>query len=182
MKYLYSLHMYILFCIIPLVLKCLPCIYDSGYRETRYCIFWRRFTTEILLVPQRYVTDRPSHCHGNLTRGKWCTFHYICMRTTLQVLVCDTHVIIHHIRYTILVLTFLHFINTWYYIPTHRVESGGYIAITLSVRPFTLSLKMSQLLLEEIILFLIHDFGVVTCTMSPLSRLTVHLLPVYRAT
>ena len=29
---------------------------------------------------------------------------------------------------------------------------------------------MSQLLLEEIILFLIHDFGIVTCTMSPLSR------------
>ena len=30
------------------------------------------------------------------------------------------------------------------------------------VRPFTLSLKMSQLLLEEKILFLIHDFGIVT--------------------
>jgi hypothetical protein len=50
------------------------------------------------------------------------------------------------------------------------------------VRPFTLSLKMSHLLLEEMILFLIHDFGIVTCTVSPLSRLTTHLLPVYRVT
>ena len=50
------------------------------------------------------------------------------------------------------------------------------------VRPFTLSLKMSQLLLEEMILFLIHDFGIVNCTVSPLSRLTAHLLPVYHAT
>ena len=69
-------------------------------------------------------------------------------------------------------------------------QRGGYIAITLSVRqsvcpfvhPFTLSLKMSQLLLEEMIVFLIHGFGIVTCTVSPLSRLTSHLLPVYRAT
>ena len=42
------------------------------------------------------------------------------------------------------------------------------------VRPFTLSLKMSRLLLEEMILFLIYDFGIVTCTVSPLSRLTTH--------
>jgi hypothetical protein len=48
------------------------------------------------------------------------------------------------------------------------------------VRPFTLSLKMSQLLLEEMILFLIHDFGIMTCTVSPLSRFTAHLLPVYQ--
>jgi hypothetical protein len=41
---------------------------------------------------------------------------------------------------------------------------------------------MSQLLLEEMILFLIHDFVIVTCIVSPLSRLTAHLLPVYRAT
>jgi hypothetical protein len=41
---------------------------------------------------------------------------------------------------------------------------------------------MSQLLLEEMILFLIHNFGIVTCTVSPLSRLTAHLLPFYRAT
>jgi hypothetical protein len=38
---------------------------------------------------------------------------------------------------------------------------------------------MSQLLLEKMILFLIHDFGIVTCTVSPLSRLTTHLLPIY---
>ena len=50
------------------------------------------------------------------------------------------------------------------------------------VHPFTLSLKMSQLLLKKMILFLIHDFSIVTCTMSPLSRLTAHLLPVYLAT
>ena len=67
---LQSTHVYFVLYNSFTVLKCLPCIYDSGYRETRYCIFWRRFTTEILLVPQRYVTDRPSHCHGNLTRGK----------------------------------------------------------------------------------------------------------------
>jgi hypothetical protein len=31
------------------------------------------------------------------------------------------------------------------------------------------------------ILYLICGFGMVTCTVSPLSRLTAHLLPVYRA-
>ena len=30
--------------------------------------------------------------------------------------------------------------------------------------------------------FFIHDFGIMTCTVSPLSRLTTHLLPVYRVT
>jgi hypothetical protein len=35
---------------------------------------------------------------------------------------------------------------------------------------------MSQLLLEEMILFLIHDFGIVTCTVSPLSRITAAIL------
>jgi hypothetical protein len=38
------------------------------------------------------------------------------------------------------------------------------------------------LLLEEMILYLICGFGMVTCTVSPLSRLTAHLLPVYCAT
>jgi hypothetical protein len=32
------------------------------------------------------------------------------------------------------------------------------------------------------ILYLIYGFGMVTCTVSPLSRFTAHLLPVYRAT
>jgi hypothetical protein len=67
------------------------------------------------------------------------------------------------------------------YTPTRR-EGAILQSPCPFVRPFTLSLKMSHLLLEEMILFLIHDFGIVTCTMSPLSRLTTHLLPVYRAT
>ena len=44
-------------------------------------------------------------------------------------------------------------------------------------RPFTFSKQISQLLLEEMILFWIYGFGIVTCTVSPLSRLTAHLLP-----
>ena len=36
--------------------------------------------------------------------------------------------------------------------------------------------------MEEMILYLIYGFGMVTCTMSPLSKFTAHLLPVYRAT
>jgi hypothetical protein len=32
------------------------------------------------------------------------------------------------------------------------------------------------------ILYLIYGFGMVTCTVSPLSSFTAHLLPVYRAT
>ena len=68
-----------------------------------------------------------------------------------------------------------------YYTPTHRERAILQSPYSL-VRPFTLSLKMSQLLLEEMILFLIDDFGIVTCTVSPLSRLTAHLLPVYGAT
>jgi hypothetical protein len=39
---------------------------------------------------------------------------------------------------------------------------------------------MSQLLLEEMILYLIYGFVMVTCTVSPLSRFTAHLLSVYR--
>jgi hypothetical protein len=39
-----------------------------------------------------------------------------------------------------------------------------------------------SVLLEEMILYLIYGFGMVTCTMSPLSRFTAHLLPVYSAT
>ena len=64
------------------------------------------------------------------------------------------------------------------------IEWGLYCnhLVRLSVRPFTLSLQISQLLLEEMILYLIYGFGMVTCTMSPLSRFTAHLLPVYRAT
>ena len=69
-----------------------------------------------------------------------------------------------------------------HYTPTRREGAIFQYIVSPSVRPFTLSLKMSQLLLEEMILFLIHDFGIVTCTVSPLSRLTAHLLPVYRAT
>jgi hypothetical protein len=72
-----------------------------------------------------------------------------------------------------------------FYTPTHRVGAilqSPCPSIRPFVRPFTLSLKMSQLLLEEMILYLIHDFGIVTCTVSPLSRLTAHLPPVYRAT
>jgi hypothetical protein len=42
--------------------------------------------------------------------------------------------------------------------------------------------KISQLLLEEMILYLIYGFGMVTCTVSPLSRFTAHLLPVYCVT
>jgi hypothetical protein len=48
----------------------------------------------------------------------------------------------------------------------------------MSVHTFVIS----QLLLEEMILYLIHGFGMVTCTVSPLSRFTAHLLPVYRVT
>jgi hypothetical protein len=70
---------------------------------------------------------------------------------------------------------------------THTRREGAILqspcpSVSPSVRPFTLSLKMSQLLLEEMILFLICGFGMVTCTMSPLSRFTAHLLPVYRVT
>jgi hypothetical protein len=32
------------------------------------------------------------------------------------------------------------------------------------------------------ILYLIYGFGMMTCTVSPLSRFTAHLLPVYRLT
>ena len=67
------------------------------------------------------------------------------------------------------------------YTPTRR-EGAILQSPCPFVRPFTLSLKMSQLILEEMILFLIHEFGIVTCTVSPLSRLTAHLLPFYRAT
>ena len=45
-----------------------------------------------------------------------------------------------------------------------------------------LSLQISQLLLEEMISYLVYGFGIVTCTVSPLSRFTAHLLPVYRLT
>jgi hypothetical protein len=37
-------------------------------------------------------------------------------------------------------------------------------------------------ILEEMILYLICGFGMVTSTVSPLSRFTAHLLPVYRVT
>jgi hypothetical protein len=42
--------------------------------------------------------------------------------------------------------------------------------------------NISQLLLQEMILYLIYGFDMVTCTVSPLSRFTAHLLPVYRVT
>jgi hypothetical protein len=42
--------------------------------------------------------------------------------------------------------------------------------------------QISQLLLKKIILYLIYGFDMVTCTVSPLSRFTAHLLPVYHAT
>jgi hypothetical protein len=42
-----------------------------------------------------------------------------------------------------------------------------------------ISNTISQLLLEEMILYLIYGFGMVTCTVSPLSRFTAHLLPVH---
>ena len=68
-----------------------------------------------------------------------------------------------------------------YYTPTRvgAILQSSCPSVRPFVPPFTLSLKMSQLLREEIILFLIHDFGIVTCTVSPLSRFTAHLLPVY---
>jgi hypothetical protein len=72
-----------------------------------------------------------------------------------------------------------------HYTPTRRegaILQSPCPSVRPFVRQFTLSLKMSQLLLEEMILFLIHDFGIVTCTVSPLSRLTAHILPVYRVT
>jgi hypothetical protein len=50
-------------------------------------------------------------------------------------------------------------------------------SVRLFVRPFTLSLKISQLLLEEMILYLIYGFGMMTCTVSPLSRFTAHQYP-----
>jgi hypothetical protein len=42
--------------------------------------------------------------------------------------------------------------------------------------------QLSQLLLEEMILYLIYGFGMVSCTVSPLFRFTAHLFPVYSAT
>ena len=41
---------------------------------------------------------------------------------------------------------------------------------------------MFAIILEEMILYLIYGFCMVNCTMSPLSRFTAYLLPVYRAT
>ena len=67
-----------------------------------------------------------------------------------------------------------------YSLPCSSIKSPC-SSVRQSVHPFTLSLKMSQLLLEEMILYLINDFGIVTCTVSTLCRLTAHLLPVYRA-
>jgi hypothetical protein len=69
----------------------------------------------------------------------------------------------------------------WFYTPTHR-EGAILQSPCPSVHPFTLSLQISQLLLEEMILYLIYGFGMVTCTVSPLSRFTAHLLPVYCVT
>ena len=57
-----------------------------------------------------------------------------------------------------------------YYTPTRRegaILQSPCPSVCPFVRPFTLSLKMSQLLLEEMILFLIHDFGMVTCPCLP---------------
>ena len=68
----------------------------------------------------------------------------------------------------------------FFYTPTRR-EGAILQSPCPSVRS-QFRLKMSQLLLEEMILFLIHDFGIVACTVSPFSRLTAHLIPVYRAT
>ena len=53
----------------------------------------------------------------------------------------------------------MYFLNRFHIIPP-LIERGLYC--NHLVCPFTLSLKMSQLLLEEKILFLIHDFGIVT--------------------
>jgi hypothetical protein len=44
------------------------------------------------------------------------------------------------------------------------------------------STERNDFIFDEMILYLIYGFGMVTCTMSPLSRFTAHLLPVYRAT
>ena len=52
------------------------------------------------------------------------------------------------------------------YTPTRR-EGAILQSPCPSVRPFTLSLKMSQLLLEEMILYLIYGFVMVTCTCLP---------------
>jgi hypothetical protein len=62
---------------------------------------------------------------------------------------------------------------------------GGYIAITLSVRPFvrpSVHTFVTDISASTGRNDLIYGFGMVTCTMSPLSRFTAHLLPVYNAT
>ena len=60
--------------------------------------------------------------------------------------------------------------------------------IVFVLKPFILISLMILLLqycnhlVRPLILYLIYGFGMVTCTVSPLSRFTAHLLPVYRAT
>ena len=57
-------------------------------------------------------------------------------------------------------------------------------ASTGSVSPFQVYCTSTSCLPcdLEMILYLIYGFCMVTCTVSPLSRLTAHLLPVYRVT
>ena len=57
----------------------------------------------------------------------------------------------------------------WNIIPpthTHILRVGLYC--NHLVRPFTLSLQISQLQLEDMILYLIYGFGIVTYTVCPL--------------
>ena len=66
--------------------------------------------------------------------------------------------------------------NHQFYIPTRR-EGGILQSPCPSVDTFVTDISASTGRND-----LIFGFGVVTCTVSPLSRFTAHLLPVYRAT
>ena len=57
----------------------------------------------------------------------------------------------------------------WWLVPCHPFPGLPHIYFLFTVR-------------LRIFLYLIDGFGMVTCTVSPLSRFTAHLLPVYRAT
>jgi hypothetical protein len=64
------------------------------------------------------------------------------------------------------------------------LHPGIYI-INISVTWNTLLLIHEHVIYFNIFLtikYLIYGFGMVTCTISPLSRFTAHLLPVYSAT
>ena len=74
---------------------------------------------------------------------------------------------------------------TWWLVPCLSFPGLPhiYFLFTVRLRFFMFAvMKTFVTLLEEMIWYLIYGFGIVTCTVSPLSRFTEHLLPVYSAT